>query len=385
MTIDNTTIVISCILLLFALTSGLFNVFLKKPKAGLTGKSEPQTDTDTVCRPGFSVVMSVHDNCAEIRKNLPLILSQQYNGEFEVIVVDESSTDDTGDILKQLKSEYPNLYVTFIPASSHYLSRRKLALTLGIKAAKHEWIILTDADCRPAGNMWLESIAEHCDKDADIILGNTVYTHETQSSLRFMRMYEVFSQIKATQNGNACCYTGNNLAIRKSVFFRHNGFLKNLKYLRGEYEYMVNEYATATNTRTDINPEALVIQDEPYRKKWINAQLFHIHTMKHIGRCTAYRLRTATDTAMLHTNTILQLTAAAISAATSQWIVLSAAVSALLLAAAVRTISVKKAARLMGEDFNTFAVPFLYWSMLWRRLRLSITYRMSDKYDFIRK
>ena len=128
MTIDNTTIII-CILLLFALTSGLSNVFLRKLKAGPTAGNSGSNETGNN-RPGLSVVMSVHDNCTEIRNNLPLILSQQYSGNFEVIIVDESSSDDTEDILKQLKSEYPNLYVTFIPASSHYLSRRRPSRSL---------------------------------------------------------------------------------------------------------------------------------------------------------------------------------------------------------------------------------------------------------------
>lgn len=370
--------------MLFALTSGLSNVFLRKPKAGPTAGNSGSNETGNN-RPGLSVVMSVHDNCTEIRNNLPLILSQQYSGNFEVIIVDESSSDDTEDILKQLKSEYPNLYVTFIPASSHYLSRRKLALTLGIKAAKYEWVILTDADCRPEGEKWLENMAAHCDKNADIVLGNTIYSPETQSSLRFMRMHAMLCQMRAAQNGIACCYSGNNLAVRKSVFFKHNGFLRNLKYLRGEYEYIVNEYATADNVRIAINPEALIIQEEPYRKKWMNAQLFHIDTMRHLSHCTAYRLKTASDMAILHTNTILQLTAASFSAATSQWPVFTTATLSLLLAAGIRTVSVKKAARLMGENFNTFTIPFLYWSMMWRRMRLHITYRMSDKYDFIRK
>ena len=65
--------------------------------------------------PGFSIIIPVHNNAMEIERNLPGLLEQEYSGKYEVIVVDESSNDETEDVLKRLKSQYANLYTTFIP------------------------------------------------------------------------------------------------------------------------------------------------------------------------------------------------------------------------------------------------------------------------------
>ena len=108
--------------------------------------------------------------------------------DFEVIVVDESSTDDTEDVLKRLKKDFPCLYTTFIPSSSHYLSRHKLALTIGMKAAHNEWVIITDADCKPNGSNWLTTMASYCNDSHDIVLGYTNYEPSSKQFQRFERL-----------------------------------------------------------------------------------------------------------------------------------------------------------------------------------------------------
>ena len=92
--------------------------------------------------------MSVHDEAEALEKNLPLFLTQQSKRAVEVIVVDDDSTDETPDVLKRLKAEYPNLYTTFIPNSPPNPWRRRLALTVGAKAAKGDWMLLKKATTR---------------------------------------------------------------------------------------------------------------------------------------------------------------------------------------------------------------------------------------------
>lgn len=105
----------------------------------------------------IAIVIPVHDNGSEIKNNLRKYLEQEVEGELQVIVVDDHSTDSTPDVLKRMRQDYPQLYTTFIPASSHR-KRRRLALTVGAKAAKGEWVALADIDYVPENNQWLASL-----------------------------------------------------------------------------------------------------------------------------------------------------------------------------------------------------------------------------------
>ena len=94
-------------------------------------------------------------------------------------------------------------FVYVIPKSSHYLSRRKLALTIGIKAANHEWVILTDADCRPESERWLTTMATHCTDENDIVLGYTNYEHNSKRFYRFERILNACYLMRKAQKSVA--------------------------------------------------------------------------------------------------------------------------------------------------------------------------------------
>lgn len=147
-TFDYFSIAISVFLLLLALISPWFSSMARRPRIKMaddiqnasendvdestcnsdsTETAEVHTPTGTTSAlPFVSIVLAVHDNAYELEERLPQLLEQQYRGKWEVIIVDESSTDDTQDVLTRAKAKYPRLYTTFIPESSHYISRRKL-------------------------------------------------------------------------------------------------------------------------------------------------------------------------------------------------------------------------------------------------------------------
>ena len=118
----------------------------------------------------FSVIMTVYDNGKNLEENLPAYLSQQYEPGYEVIVVDESSTDNTDDILKLLKQQYPHLYTTFLPKPDIHRIRKRLALTIGVKASKNEWIIFSDINVFPQDETWLQTIADNINGTSGIML-----------------------------------------------------------------------------------------------------------------------------------------------------------------------------------------------------------------------
>lgn len=131
--------------------------------------------------------MTVYDQSEELRENLPLLLQQEYeSGGYEVIVVDESSTDSTPDVLKLFKGEYSHLYSTFLPKPDRKRFRKKLAMNIGAKAAKNEWLIISSIRNKPAGSDILKAISEVLNDDADITLG-----YATKKGVRLQPFYEI--------------------------------------------------------------------------------------------------------------------------------------------------------------------------------------------------
>lgn len=133
----------------------------------------------------ISIVMSVHDEAEALEKNLPLFLTQQSKRAVEVIVVDDDSTDDTPDVLKRLKAEYPNLYTTFIPQSPPNPWRRRLALTIGAKAAKGDWIVLADITRPPRSGASVEGLADAAEENGGNVLMAYSNRRNNDSSLTY--------------------------------------------------------------------------------------------------------------------------------------------------------------------------------------------------------
>ena len=141
-------------------------------------------------KPTFSIIMAVCDQAQKLTANLPALLSQQCE-DYEVIVVDESSTDESADTLKQFKADNPHLYTTFLPKYQFQKNRRRLAFTIGVKAAKKEWMVFTDITYAPPSDQWLAELSEFCD-GAAMLLG---YVNKKNGDVR-LRSYEDISQAR---------------------------------------------------------------------------------------------------------------------------------------------------------------------------------------------
>lgn len=381
MTVDIQTVVLCSILVLLAFTTPLCNALFRRP----TTKKRISSSANDCTPTKFSVIITAHDKGKELERNLPTILSQNYEPGFEVIVVDESSTDDTDDVLTRLKNKFPNLYTTFIPESSHYLSRRKLALTIGIKAAKNEWLILTDADCQPESSDWLKGMSRYCDGSSDIVLGYTNYKSDAKLFYRFERLLTACHSMRKAQRGMAYRYNGNNLAIRKSLFMSHNGFIRNLKYLRGEYDFIVNEYASCGHTAAvALEPETFTRQEEPSRKTWKNEHLYYMETRRHLKRSLPYRTIFNIDNLLLHTNYLFEISVLTYSVVTSDAILATAASLSIIVTVALRIIIALRTAKAFKEHLNVFAIPFMEIRIIWQNAWFMLRHRFSDRYDFIR-
>lgn len=379
MFLDTFTIIVCATLLVLAVVSSVvFNIFRRRP-----------TDTEPTAEPSdmppLSVVIPVHDNAPELERNLPAILSQNYTPGFEVIVVGESSTDDTLDVLKRLRNVYPQLYITFIPESSHYLSRRKLSLTVGVKAAKNEWVVFTTADTQPIGDGWLATLGSRCSAGVDLVLGYSNYGDGTSAFKRFFRLQTACHRLRCASSGQPYASAGNNIALRKSLFMERNGFQLNLRYLRGEYDFIVNEYGERGRTAVVLDSEARLVDDVPTRKSWVNDNLYYMETRKHLSRSLSYRFVENSNTLWLHANLLIQFAALGVSIVFANWVVMAVAAFSLLLSIVVRLFFVYRVMQQFGERLSLWLVPLLEPSVLWQRIVFMLRYRSADKNDFIRR
>ena len=167
----------------------------------------------------LSVVIITNDNAQLLEENLPSYLQQVYEPGYEVIVVDECSTDSTEDVLKLLKNDYPHLYTTFLPRPDRKVTRRRMAFTIGAKAAKNDWIVLADIYHKPLTNDWLQTLSDFTDSTTELILG-----YVGKKSIRY-KQYDSYEEVSKV--------------LRKAERKKADGHKgQHLRTLRGKYDFI---------------------------------------------------------------------------------------------------------------------------------------------------
>ena len=210
--------------------------------------------------PPLSVVICARNESENLRRNLPAILKQDYP-DFEVIVINDGSTDESEDLLSELEEEYPNLYHSFTPDSARYISRKKLALTLGIKASKYDWLVFTEADCTPVSDKWLRRIARNFTPSTDIVLGYSGYERGKgwlHKRVSFDSLFTSLRYLGFALAGKPYMGIGRNLAYRKELFFKVKGFSTHLNMQRGEDDLFINQISNENNTRVETSPDSVI-------------------------------------------------------------------------------------------------------------------------------
>ena len=233
--------------------------------------------------PKLSVIVPANEQAALLAENLPKILDQVYP-DFEVIVVDEASTDETAELIKQLQLKYRNLRRTFIPFTATDICKRKLSITLGVRAARSEWAIITTASSSPVSRLWLQKLAEEIDENVDIILGYGNYVDEQSAYSQraiFERMWTQLRCFSAAEKGTAIGGDETCFCIRKSSFLAHKGYADKLQNDFGESHLLIQTLAKKGNTRLALSPEAKMIEELPLELLWQNIQIYYRETLKY--------------------------------------------------------------------------------------------------------
>ena len=229
----------------------------------------------------ISIIIAARNESDNLYDNLPFILTQDYP-EFEVIIVNNQSVDDSAWLLKALCLQHKNLKVVEIGKNKHLLPGKKLPITLGVKAAKYEKMVFTDADCKPASNQWLRIMSESFTENNQIILGYAPYFRTKGIINRIIRYdtafigvsYLSFALAKMPYMG-----VGRNLAYTKKVFESVRGFKSHYSLPSGDDDLFIQEAAVNQNYTIQISPETFCYSKASETwKGWVRQKTRHYST-----------------------------------------------------------------------------------------------------------
>ena len=231
-----------------------------------------------------SVIICAKNESENIKKFFPLLLAQDYPN-YEIVLIDDASTDETLELFEAYEKQYPNIKVVKVQNNETFWANKKYALTLGIKAAKNEHLLLTDADCYPDSNQWIKQMVSHFSNEKKIILGYGAYEKVKKSFLNKIIRFETL--LTATQYfswaklGKPYMGVGRNLAYTKKQFYDAGGFIEHMKIRSGDDDLFVNQVGNKSNTAVCYTAESFTYSaPKKSFKDWFNQKRRHVSTAK---------------------------------------------------------------------------------------------------------
>lgn len=226
-------------------------------------KNAPKVQNNTFFP--VSVIVCARNAAHHLKENLPDILSQQYP-EFEVVVVNDASDDNTAELLTAFSSQYPHLKVITISPKEKTTKGKKYALSKGIFEAKYEHLLLTDADCRPSSNLWLSKMSAEFNAQLSLVLGVSPY-RKRRGVLNALVRYE--TGITAIQYLSYALWdfpymgVGRNMAYTKALFALSGGMSSHADLPSGDDDLLVQNAGDFASTTICIDKDALTLSDAP--------------------------------------------------------------------------------------------------------------------------
>lgn len=254
-------------------------------------------DVPPIAAEPVSIIVCAKNEDENLKQYLHWLLEQHYP-EFEVVVVNDGSADDTEYVLKDYAAQYPHLKIVTI--TDHHKQRgKKFAVTMGIKAARYERLLFTDADCQPESREWLLRMQSHFGYKKDIVLGYSPYERHPgilNAFIRFETLKTAIGYLSSAVAGDAYMGIGRNMGYTKSLFFKGKGFASHMHIPSGDDDLFVNENATAENMAIEIHPEAHMYSEPKrtfssfYRQKTRHSRAGVLYKSRHRWRLSMQAL-----------------------------------------------------------------------------------------------
>ncbi len=349
--------IVNTLIILFCVCCVIHLVFYVFVYSGFAFRKKKQALENTPS-PAVSVVICARNEEEFLQKNLPYILDQDYP-EYEVIVVNDCSSDNTQNILNELQKKFPRLRSLVIQEDKVYKHSKKLPLTVGIRSAQYEYLVFTDADCRPAGRNWLKAMIGAFDDNTEIVLGYGGYGKKKGLTNYLIRMdtFQIGLQyLSLAIAGMPYMGVGRNLAYKKSLFLKQKGFAPYCHIPSGDDDLFVNKAATRFNTRIASGPDSVTISEpKESLKEWVRQKRRHVSTARYYKFSTLFILGTISISHYLFWLTFIPLMFTA-------WWQIGIALAAIRLM--MQLLIFNKAMQKLGESDLLLYSPVIEWLLL---------------------
>ena len=229
-----------------------------------------------------SVIVCAKNEAENAVKFFPLLVEQDYP-DFEIVLIDDASSDHTLDLFEAYEKQYANVKLVKVENNEAFWGNKKFALTLGIKAAKNEYLLFTDADCYPTSNQWIKEMTSQFTMQKTIVLGYGAYEKIAGSFLnkiiRFETMLTAVQYFSWAKAGAPYMGVGRNLAYKREEFFNVNGFIDHMKIRSGDDDLFINQAATKKNTTICFSPDSFTLSaPKATFKDWFTQKRRHVST-----------------------------------------------------------------------------------------------------------
>ncbi|WP_026777388.1 glycosyltransferase [Polaribacter sp. Hel_I_88] len=212
-----------------------------------------------------SLIVFAKNSATNLQQNLPNYLAQDYP-EFEIVLIDNASSDDTEDVIESFVAKHKNIKVVSVENNEAFWNNKKYALTLGIKAAKYDHLLFSNINSSPINEHWVTEMSKKFTLKKTIILGYEKYKKENSIKNLFIRFHRLLKAIQCfafAKQGSPFMAFGNNLAYKKTEFFKVNGFIKHIKIKFAEDDLFIKDAATKENISYAISKNSFVETDAP--------------------------------------------------------------------------------------------------------------------------
>lgn len=257
--------------------------FFRKQKNRLKTQTHP-----------VSVIICAKNEAGNLATFLPGSLVQKYKTTHEVIVVNDNSEDETKYILEEYQRTFKQLKIVELKQEARFIPGKKFPLSVGIKTAKYEIVLLTDADCVPASENWVEKMQEHFHENVEIVLGYSPFQKKKgllNKLIRWESFHTALQYLSYARRGLPYMGVGRNLSYKKTAFFRHKGFSAFNHLPGGDDDLFVNKAATPANVEIAIDPETFTISKPPVTlKQWRKQKARHYTTAKYYKKIHKFLL-----------------------------------------------------------------------------------------------
>ncbi|BDQ10922.1 glycosyltransferase [Sediminibacterium sp. TEGAF015] len=232
-----------------------------------------------------SVIICARDEAHNLVKNLPGVLVQDYPTTHEVVLVNDNSTDESKYVIDEFKRSFKNLNMIELIQEAKMISGKKFPLSMGIKSAKYEIVLLTDADCVPASENWIRKMQDTYDEETEIVLGYGAYHKKPgllNKLIRFETFHTAMQYFSYALAGKPYMGVGRNLSYKKELFFKNKGFSSINQIPSGDDDLFINQVANANNTAILMDHDAHTLSDPKTTwGEWMTQKYRHYTTGKY--------------------------------------------------------------------------------------------------------